>query len=67
MEERKKLRAPALDPATMAPSEPTTYPAPFRALVAGRDRSPLGEALGLTNFGVNLLRVPPGGASSQRH
>ena len=67
MEERKKLRAPALDPATVAPSGPTNYPEPFRALVAARERRRLGDALGLKNFGVNLLRLPPGCASSQRH
>ena len=67
MEEHKPLRAPALDPATVALAGPATYPAPFRALVAGRERRRLGEALGLKNFGVNLLRLPPGCASSQRH
>ena len=66
MEERK-LRAPALDPATVAASGPTTYPEPFRALVAARERRRLGDALGLKSFGVNLLRLPPGCASSQRH
>jgi uncharacterized cupin superfamily protein len=35
--------------------------------VAGRERRRLGDALGLKNFGVNLLRLPPGCASSQRH
>jgi len=67
MEEGKRLRAPALDPMTVAPSGPTTYPEPFRALVAARERRRLGDALGLKNFGVNLLRLPPGCASSQRH
>jgi len=67
MEEGKTLRAPALDPMTVAPSGPTTYPEPFRALVAARERRRLGDALGLKNFGVNLLRLPPGCASSQRH
>ncbi|HUX72659.1 MAG TPA: cupin domain-containing protein [Steroidobacteraceae bacterium] len=27
----------------------------------------MGDAAGLTNFGVNLLRLPPGTWSSQRH
>jgi len=67
MEERKKLRAPALDPATIEVVTGSGYPEPFRALVAGRERRRLGDALGLTNFGVNLLRLPPGCASSQRH
>jgi uncharacterized cupin superfamily protein len=63
----KPLRPPALDPMTITPELGSSYPAPFDALVAGRERRRLGDALGLTNFGVNLLRVPAGGASSQRH
>lgn len=45
----------------------TGYPEPFRALVAGRHRRRLGDAFGLTQFGVNLCRLEPGAASSQRH
>jgi uncharacterized cupin superfamily protein len=67
MEESKRLRAPALDPATVTPRVGTDYPEPFRALVATRERRRLGDALGLKNFGVNLLRLPPGCGSSQRH
>ena len=67
MEERKPLRAPALDPATVEPRIGSDYPIRFRALVASRERRALGDALGLTNFGVNLMRLPPGCASSQRH
>ncbi len=63
----KPLRAPALDPATVATVAKTDYPEPFRALVAGRERRRLGDALGLRNFGVNLTRLKPGSASSQRH
>jgi uncharacterized cupin superfamily protein len=43
------------------------YPAPFAALSAGRVRQRLGNAGGLTDFGVNLMRLPPGDWSSQRH
>lgn len=45
----------------------TTYPQPFAARVAGRDRRPLGEPFGLTNFGVNITRLAPGSASALRH
>lgn len=45
----------------------TGYPEPFRALVAGRHRRRLGDAFGLGQFGVNLCRLEPGAASSQRH
>ena len=58
---------PALEAMTVTPIVGSPYPEPFKALVGGRERRPLGDAFGLTNFGVNLLRVPPGCASSQRH
>ena len=45
----------------------TGYPAPFRDAVAGRERQRLGNAVGLDQFGVNLTRLKPGAASSQRH
>ncbi|MFZ5789879.1 MAG: cupin domain-containing protein [Pseudomonadota bacterium] len=67
MKDRQPLKSPALDPAMVAPDTGTSYPAPFRALVAGRARRRLGNALGLKNFGVNLTKLPPGCASSQRH
>jgi uncharacterized cupin superfamily protein len=43
------------------------YPQPFAARVAGRERRTLGDAFGLTNFGVNLTQLPPGGMSALRH
>src|SRR5260370_27725354 len=43
------------------------YPAPFDAPCAARARQRLGDAAGLTGFCVNLLRLPPGAWSSQRH
>src|ERR1700755_1156537 len=45
----------------------TGYPAPFDAPCAERIRQRLGNAGGLSDFGVNLMRLPPGGWSSQRH
>ena len=43
------------------------YPEPFDVPCAARARRRLGDAAGLTDFGVNLLRLPPGCWSSQRH
>lgn len=43
------------------------YPAPFDAPCANRTRRRLGDAGGLRDFGVNLMTLPPGGWSSQRH
>jgi uncharacterized cupin superfamily protein len=43
------------------------YPTPFDLPCAARARQRLGDAAGLTDFGVNMLRLPPGVWSSQRH
>ena len=43
------------------------YPAPFNEKAAGRIRQALADAGGLSDFGVNLLSLPPGAWSSQRH
>ena len=43
------------------------YPEPFRAITLGRARKRLGNAVGLTQFGVNLTTLKPGAASAQRH
>jgi uncharacterized cupin superfamily protein len=43
------------------------YPSPFDAPCAARTRRRLGEAGGLRDFGVNLMTLPPGSWSSQRH
>lgn len=43
------------------------YPAPFDEPCRARMRWRLGDVAGLTQFGVNLLRLAPGAWSSQRH
>ncbi len=43
------------------------YPFPFDQPCAGRTRRRLGGAGGLEDFGLNLMTLPPGGWSSQRH
>jgi uncharacterized cupin superfamily protein len=45
----------------------TNYPEPFASRMAGRDKRPLGDLFGLTNFGVNMTRLAPGGSSALRH
>lgn len=45
----------------------TAYPPPYDEPCRQRTRVRLGAAAGLTQFGVNLLRLPPGTWSSQRH
>lgn len=45
----------------------TSYPDAFAGPCLARRRWRLGDAGGLTQFGVNLLRLPAGAWSSQRH
>jgi len=48
-------------------SSGTRYPEPFAAPCRERRWRRLGDAAGLTQFGVNLLTLKPGVWSSQRH
>ncbi len=43
------------------------YPPPFDTVVAGRETRRLGDAAGLTQFGVSLVRLKPGAAAGVRH
>ncbi len=45
----------------------TRYPAPHGGPCKTRGVRRLAEAVGLTQFGVNMVRLPPGAWSSQRH
>ena len=58
---------PKIDIAAVPQRRGSGYPAPFDAACAERLRQRLGNAGGLTDFGVNLMRLPPGNWSSQRH
>jgi uncharacterized cupin superfamily protein len=40
----------------------SNYPEPFASRTAGREKRPLGDVFGLSNFGVNLTRLAPGAA-----
>ena len=62
-----ELRAPALDPGTVPEKRGSTYPEPFRSLMGDRAKRRLGDALGLTRFGVNLVTLAPGARSALRH
>jgi len=58
---------PKIDVGAVPETSGSGYPAPFRDPVIGRHSKPLGDAGGLTQFGVKLVRLEPGAASSQRH
>src|SRR5258707_13826419 len=58
----------ALVAADVAPRKTrSNYPEKFAARVGGRVKRPLGDAFGLTIFGVNLTTLPPGAMSALRH
>ena len=48
-------------------TKPSLYPQPFASRMAGREKRPLGDFFGLTNFGVNLTRLKPNAISALRH
>jgi uncharacterized cupin superfamily protein len=56
-----------IDLTTAPRADGTLYPPPFDKPCRARRRIKLGEAAGLTQFGVNLCTLPPGAWSSQRH
>lgn len=61
-------RRPAtLDPLTLTPRQGSSYPERFKAGTAARLKRVLGDALGLSHFGVNLVQLPPGSESALRH
>jgi uncharacterized cupin superfamily protein len=58
---------PKVDVAKVPVKSGSFYPAPFQAEHKGRHKQALGDAVGLTQFGVNITRIAPGAASSLRH
>lgn len=58
---------PKIDLDAVADSSGCNYPHPFKDICLGATWRKLGDAAGLTDFGVNLVRLPPGKWSSQRH
>jgi uncharacterized cupin superfamily protein len=56
-----------IDPSEIPYVVGTLYPTPFDLPCRARERKKLGDGAGLTQFGVNLLRLPPGAWSGQRH
>jgi uncharacterized cupin superfamily protein len=58
---------PKIDISTVTLRTTSGYPAEFQPVTVGREKLPLGNAVGLTQFGVNLTRLKPGAASALRH
>jgi uncharacterized cupin superfamily protein len=63
----KEERMPKIDIATVPARPGSGYPSPLDGPCAARTRRRLGVAGGLRDFGVNLMTLPPGSWSSQRH
>lgn len=59
----KPLPAIAIEPR----SKKSNYPEPFASRMAGRVKRQLGDAFGLSNFGVNLTTLAPGAESALLH
>jgi len=58
---------PKIDVTSVPERTGSGYPAPFHEKCVERMRKRLGDAGGLSQFGVNLLTLAPGAWSSQRH
>jgi uncharacterized cupin superfamily protein len=58
---------PKIDISAVPERKGVGYPSPFHEPCADRIRQRLGNAGGIKDFGVNLMRLPPGFWSSQRH
>ncbi len=56
-----------IDPQQVPDTTGSNYPDAFKSVVVGRVRKRLGDAAGLNNFGVNLVRLAPGSSSALRH
>jgi uncharacterized cupin superfamily protein len=58
---------PKIDIESVPEHKGSGYPDPFHLKAGERVRQRLGDAGGLSQFGVNLLRLPKGAWSAQRH
>jgi uncharacterized cupin superfamily protein len=56
-----------IDVASLQAIAGTLYPPPFDEPCRARTRTRLADAAGLSQYGVNLVRLTPGAWSSQRH
>src|SRR5205809_7114951 len=56
-----------IDIAKIAAQQIASYPKEFASVISGREKRRSGDAVGLTQFGLNITRIKPGSASAQRH
>src|SRR3974390_1092881 len=58
---------PKINIASIPAQQIASYPKKFAAVIAGREKQKLGDAAGISQFGVNITRIKPGSASALRH
>ncbi len=58
---------PVIDVDSIVPNSGSNYPKPFDEIASKKSWLELGQAAGLTQFGVSMMTIEPGGMSSQRH
>ena len=56
-----------INPQYVPEKKGSNYPDKFKSFVAGRSKKRLGDAAGIQNFGVNLVKLDPGSCSALRH
>jgi uncharacterized cupin superfamily protein len=58
---------PKIDIAKVPAERIASYPKEFASVISGREKQKIGDAAGLTQFGVNITRIKAGSASALRH
>jgi uncharacterized cupin superfamily protein len=58
---------PKIDMAKIPAQAIASYPKEFAPVISGRAKQRIGDAVGLTQFGVNITRIKPHSASALRH
>ena len=61
------VKPPAFDPSSLEEMRKSMYPEPYRSRMGDRMKKKLGDAGGLTQFGVNLTTLGPNSQSALRH
>jgi uncharacterized cupin superfamily protein len=61
------MSMPKIDRSKIAFGNTASYPKEFAAVIAGREKQKLGDAVGLTQFGVNIARIKANSKSALRH
>src|SRR5205809_7306166 len=56
-----------IDIAKIAAQQIASYPKEFASVISGREKQRVGDAVALTQFGVNITRIKAGSASALRH